>query len=281
MSDLEIDKIAKEWGLLILLSLLFSMKSYAYGVSAKLDFDFYNGYVQIEPMIPEVQKNGVMAGRQSCFGLCFGGIKSEPESRMTSEKNSYFFLSGNPDDLTFFVFNFTCRGPKLLVVSYAFHQFQVLKGQFIVEGTYASGPEVVSNVLNSLLPSLVERTPQKYLSTRTSHIHYFCSPEFRQQYQEFSIYDLARGFGPHFLVKYKKGVIHLAWDTSVWRDRQDQRISQTLEETRIKMAQYGLILPPVEDPFQRKPDPRFLHFFDDVSESQPQSGSLFPEEWGL
>lgn len=265
----------------VILVQLLVTSAVAFGISAKVESDLVEGYIRINPAIPEVRSNSVITGRSTCFGICFGGFTSQPEARKEGEKNTYMFLTGNPDDLTFSLLSFSCRGERLVQFRHINQKIVVFDGLYSVHGQLASGNEIVAGVLDAALPGLVQTIPESYMSRRPYHIHYLCSDKFRQEFKPHSLLNLARGFGPHFLAKYKDGWIEIVWDTSKWRDRVDQKIAKTLKETRAKMAKYDVHLPPVIDPFPQTTNPRFLHLFDDIDEPSYESNSPsgLPDDW--
>ncbi|MCB0413280.1 MAG: hypothetical protein KDD50_03040 [Bdellovibrionales bacterium] len=239
---------------LIVQLLTFTSLGNASVITGDISSDFYEGIIEFEPVLPEIKGNTIRQIKQSCIGLCFdlGSLFSGPPEKQNQQeydalKNSYFFLSGDPDDLAFHYLNFVCVEGKVVMMNFISHKFVVFKGEYSVQGMLLASHEIISSVLPNIVPGLVQEFPVypggEDRIRGASYVDYVCTQGFRNRYEKYNLKSIGPRYGEYFYLKFKKGRVIIQWDTSKWIDEVEAGAQSLLQEVKEKMENHGVYLP--------------------------------------
>lgn len=207
----------------IILALLISLTSHAAYV-IKLDFNIPRGKINLK--VPKLEFSpGMMSITQSsCIGLCFGGGRRHTRGFDITKRDAYFFLLGDPDNMSFYYFQAMCSAQGNLIGFFDNrHEITVLEGDYSISALMITGAALREDFRHSFMGQFI---PDFRMND------YVCTEEFRQSLSEYRLDSLASSRLGHFTQRVRKDKVRVRWDPEKWEREVDKEAWDLMADMR-------------------------------------------------
>lgn len=192
--------------ILAVLSSIFQA-AHALVYSADVRFDFVKGWIKITPPEYRIGANSEGLMKSSGFGISFNFFQWQTEIADLSA-DSYIFLDGDPDRLTFQLVQYLCRsdsnGPYgALATRWTFVE---PRGRIEVASQFITGPALRAN----------------------SNLENVCTDKYRELNSNFNFRALAAEVGP-FQQRIEKKSVVITWNAKGWKDALTRAAEKAIE----------------------------------------------------
>lgn len=242
--------------LFFLILICFGPSSLQAAFLAEIDFSLTEGYIYIEPTVAKQKGNTVFTGRES--GCCNLLSLFQTEKKIPPEDH-YFFLNGDPDDLSLSYIQLVCLNGFLQNTTSSSMSFNVMRGESSLSGIFYSGAEVSYSVLHRGFPLMfdvlriiyfdrygVDFVEQKKLyetfkflndlgeTTQLDYSNFVnlsCSEDFRKVFDQNRV--VTGNYKDNiFNTSFNGEKLKVTWKAQAWRDETQRNYDALMERYR-------------------------------------------------